>query len=245
MMRDDKALAVPQRSAIVKSGSTSLLTTPNGFTVKQDASGNMGIYNASAVEVAFFDGNGKLNFLSVNTTFPATNPAIGNDNSNDLKLTANAGVIILGNMAWFAGKIGMFNSISTAGLGVPAIYAVYSTTGNNIAVTNAINYTPPATAGTYRLTFTVDTRVATTDNFYVVATWKDAAGTARSQTIGGSNAVGSALVAGAITNTIGTGTYYGSVLFQIDNSATAITLSTVGTFTTVTYDLAATLEQLA
>ncbi len=150
-----------------------------------------------------------------------------------------------GNQTTIGSLVSKYNNITTAGLGVPAIYATYSTTGNTAAVTNAINYTPPATAGRYRLSWVVTCTAATTDSFTVVATWKDASGNARTQNLGGFDPAGTALVAGAITNTIGTGAYYGDAMVAIDNSATAITLSTAGTFTTVTYNLSATLEQLA
>lgn len=143
------------------------------------------------------------------------------------------------------GSISIYKSIATAGLGLPAIYASSSATGLIAADTNRINYTPPATAGRYRISWTIDTTTATTDNFTVVVTWKNATGTARSQNSGGFDKNGTALVAGAITNTIGAGAYYGSMLLDIDNSATAITLSTAGTFTTVTYNIAAWLEQVA
>jgi hypothetical protein len=143
------------------------------------------------------------------------------------------------------GKVLFVANIATAGLGIPAIYASSSATGLIAADTNRINYTPPATAGRYRISWTIDTTTATTDNFTVVVTWKNATGTARSQNSGGFDKNGTALVAGAITNTIGAGAYYGSMLLDIDNSATAITLSTAGTFTTVTYNIAAWLEQVA
>ena len=144
-----------------------------------------------------------------------------------------------------AGIVSTYDQRSTTGNGVPAIFASYSTTGQTGAVSNAINYTPPSTAGTYRMGWSVDVTTATTLNFTIVATWKDASGNSISQTLGGFDKSGNALVAGAITNTIGTGVYYGSVVFSINNGGTAITLSTSGTFTSVVYNLTATLEQLA
>lgn len=129
--------------------------------------------------------------------------------------------------------------------GLPIVVSAPATsTGLTGANTNFINYTPPATVGRYRLVWAIDTTTATTDNFTVVVTWKNAIGTARSQNSGGFDKNGTALVAGAITNTIGAGNYYGSIEFSIDNSATAITLSTAGTFTTVTYNLDAHLERI-
>ena len=136
------------------------------------------------------------------------------------------------------------NNIALVGQGFPLIVAQSAATALNAADTNRINYTPPAVAGVYRLTYEVDVTTATTDNFHFVGTWKGATGDALSQTLGGSDKLGTGLIAGAITNTIGVGAYYGSVTFAIDNSGTAITLSTVGTFTTVVYNITAILERL-
>ncbi len=136
------------------------------------------------------------------------------------------------------------NAITLTDQGFPLEVASQSLTAQAAAVTNTINYTPAAAAGIYEVVWTVDTTTATTDSFTVVITWKNATGTARSQNSGGFDINGTGLVAGAITNTIGAGAYYGSMVIQIDNSATAITLSTAGTFTTVTYNLAASLRIL-
>lgn len=161
-----------------------------------------------------------------------------NETLRALKIGGSGNLFLIGKIISYAG-------VTTAGHGVPAIYAVASSTANAAAVTNAINYTPPAAAGRYRLSWVVDVTTATTHSFTVVGTWKNATGAAISQNLGGFDKNGTSLVAGAITNVIGTGVYSGSVLFQIDNSATAITISTAGTFTTVAYNFAASLEQLA
>lgn len=137
--------------------------------------------------------------------------------------------------------------IRTDGVDSNAVGAVanYAQTGKTAAVTNAINYTPPAVAGRYLLSWTVTVTANTTDSFTAVGTWKNATGGAVSQNLGGFDKNGTSLVAGAITNTIGTGVYYGYAVLDIDNSGTAITLSTAGTFTSVTYNLAATLERIS
>ena len=132
--------------------------------------------------------------------------------------------------------------VTTAGLGHPILVASPATaTGLVAANTNFINFIPPAAAGVYEIKWAVDTTTATTDTFTVVVTYKNATGTARSQNSGGFDKAGTSLVAGAITSVIGAGNYTGSMMFSIDNSATAITLSTAGTFTTVTYNLDARL----
>lgn len=128
--------------------------------------------------------------------------------------------------------------------GAPIIRASYSTTGNTGAVTNAINYTPPATAGLYRLEAFIDVTAWTTPaSFDPVITYKCATGTAHTDIMG--LRLGSSGANAAHVTSVDRFHAY-PYLIQIDNSATAITLSTVGTFTgSPVYNLAATLERLA
>lgn len=141
-------------------------------------------------------------------------------------------------------KIGTYNSIATAGGGIPAVYASYSTTANTGAVTNAINYTPPATAGRYRISGIVNMTAWTTPaSFTVAVTYKDDSGNARTETMTVSRGSTGATAA-AITAV--DRWYFELPLFAIDNSATAITVSTTGTFTgSPSYNLSVILEQVA
>ncbi len=225
------------------------------------ANDNFSLPNTFASEViTLHDSGGTLSFYFKTTASPGdfvltVNPANGGTtitlSAFSLKQVLSGNVFAVGtitasgNQTTIGSLVSKYNNIATVGLGVPAIYGTYSQTGKTAAVTNAINYTPPATAGRYRLSWVVTATTSTTDSFTVVIAFKDATGTAISQNSGGFDPNGTALVAGAITNTLGNGVYYGSMYFDIDNSATAITLSTAGTFTTVTYNLSATLEQLA
>lgn len=199
--------------------------------------------STTSVQLNAVSGNAILTFGGSTSSFPSIKRSSAilalrlADDSADAGFSASSAVL--------SGKVTTYNNIATTGGGVPAIYASYSTTGNTAAVTNAINYTPPATAGRYRLSWTVGVTASVTHSFTVVATWKDDSGNTISQNLGGSSPSANALVTGSITNVIGTGVYYGSAILAINNGATAITLSTAGTFTSVTYNLSATLEQLA
>ncbi|MGD0645912.1 MAG: hypothetical protein ABSA75_13480 [Candidatus Bathyarchaeia archaeon] len=155
-----------------------------------------------------------------------------------------------GNLGFFFGNIEVFtlntsgiiskyNNIATVGLG--DLYANYSAVGKAALVANAINYTPPAVAGTYRLFVNVNVHTAAASNMAVTVTFKDAGGNAQSFVLT-LLLVASTTVYNQINNV--TGIYYASLIFQIDNSATAITVSTTGTTMTL-YDFAATLEQVA
>jgi hypothetical protein len=143
-----------------------------------------------------------------------------------------------------AGQVPTYSARTTAGFGVPPIYASYSTTANTAAVTNAINYTPPATAGRYRMCGLVNVTAWTTPaTFTVVVTYTDDSGTARTETLqlirGSTGAAATAIT--AIDRW-----YFILPLFAINNGAVAITLSTSGTFTgSPSYNLSGTLEQLA
>jgi hypothetical protein len=198
-----------------------------------------------------FNSAGQLVFTGSGAAIAGTLDALGLTAANVLtENVASGGAINLringtNEISIIQNKVSNLFGIAAAGLGIPGIYASYSTITNIAAVTNAINYTPPASAGRYRISWVVNVQSNTTDSFSVTATWKDAGGTARTQALGGFAPNGSSLATGLITNVIGVGVYYGSAFINIDNSATAITVSTVGTFTTVSYDFSATLEQLA
>lgn len=160
---------------------------------------------------------------------------------------------------WFTLTTGSYVEVSEKGNSASILYVItdltstgalpnqvasYSTTGNTAAVTNGISFTPPAKAGTYRLSATVDVTAWTTPaSFTITGAYKDASGTARTDTFAVARDTGTQPAAGAIT---AISRWHGqSLLLQIDNSATAITLSTTGTFTgSPVYNLAGVLEQL-
>lgn len=143
-----------------------------------------------------------------------------------------------------AGAITTIGTIATAGaFGTAPIVAVSEATGLSAADTNRINYTPAAASGTYRLIGVVNvTAWATPASFTVAATYKDASGNARTDTalvVRGSTGASAAAVT-AVDRW-----YYSFPAIDIDNSATAITVSTTGTFTgTPAYNHAAVLERI-
>lgn len=133
-----------------------------------------------------------------------------------------------------------YSNRGTAGAGLAAIFASFTTVGVAALQSNIINYTPPATAGTYRVSVFVNVRTAAAVNMTVTVTYKDGAGVARSETMP-LNQQGTATTVINMNNTAAR--FTGQYIFQIDNSATAITVSTTGTTMTL-YDLAVVLEQL-
>lgn len=124
------------------------------------------------------------------------------------------------------------------------VVAAYSTTGNTGAVTNAINYTPPASARRYKISGLVNVISWTTPaTFTVVVTYKDDSGNARTETL---QVIRGSTGAAAAAITAVDRWYFELPLLAIDASAVAITVSTTGTFTgTPTYNLSAVLELVA
>ena len=128
-------------------------------------------------------------------------------------------------------------------LGNPGVVATHVSIGNTAAVTNAINYTPPAVSNKiYRLSVYIDVTAWTTpSNGNVTYTYTDASGNAKSAHCW-------------LSRDDDTNSYLWNaakvfeglpVLFTIDNSGTAITLSTAGTITgSPVYNLAAILERM-
>jgi hypothetical protein len=125
---------------------------------------------------------------------------------------------------------------------VAVIVARHWSNGNSAAITNGINYTPPPNYGTYRLNARIQVSSWTTPaSFTCVSTFTDLNGVARTVTMTTFESDGT------LSALIDEVEYFNAVplYFQIDNSATAITFSTSGTFTgTVSYTAAATLEYL-
>lgn len=153
-------------------------------------------------------------------------------------------LLIQGGNLGTAGKISLYNNIATAGMGVPYVVASSTATGLTGADTNRINYTPPAVAGRYRIGGIVNVTAWTTPaSFTVALTYKDDSGNARTDTAfltRGSTGASAAAVT-AVDRW-----YYEFPCVAINNGATAITVSTTGTFTgSPVYNHSVNVEQLA
>jgi len=165
--------------------------------------------------------------------------------------------IVLFDNGWFmqsdpaTGMISMYNpnGIKKYFFGDPPTIATIATsavitTANTGAVTDQVNYTPPAHAGIYRVSAMVNVTAWTTPaSFTVVVSYKDDQGGAHTETMAMTEGDGS-VSASALIDEVST--FYGTpLLISIDNSATAITVSTTGTFTgSVSYSFATLLERV-
>lgn len=142
----------------------------------------------------------------------------------------------------FQNNIAAFKGISTAGLGVPAIFKLTAVKAETGADANVFTYTPPAVAGVYRASFAFDVSAATAATIGFTLSYKDSTGTAISALVYEFASTGSP---GSTLVFTGAGNSTGSYVFNIDASATNIVAGLSFTGTSFTGKVTAVLEQLA
>jgi len=139
-------------------------------------------------------------------------------------------------------SISKYNNITTAGSGVAFIVASAATGSVSSTQTNLINYTPPSTAGRYRLSYTIANTAGTnTGSTTPTITYVDAAGVSKSYTPP-LQQEGSATWLTAAT--AASKNFSSVIYFSINNAGTAITATFTISGTVATF-ISATLEQVA
>jgi hypothetical protein len=139
-----------------------------------------------------------------------------------------------------AGKLSKYNNLSTAGIGVAAIYASSRSLAQTGAVASVATFTPSAD-GSFIISANVLVTISTTYNFTVTCNFTDEGGTVRTLTMPFFLLAGTLTT--AITNT--SGPYVGIPVQIRAKASTAITIATTGTFTTVTYNVEGLIMQVA
>lgn len=246
--------------SIRKSSGSGQINFPGGAILKQDSSGNPGFFDSSGTELCYLDlGQGVWTWLVNKAVTTFTKDWIGNEttaiaiaaktghtinlgvNGSDMLIINQAGTIGVG----FPKMMTVYNNIFTAGIGIPPIYAAGAQTLYTNAAPTTLTYTPPSTAGVYRLSGGLNILTGGTLTFKVKVTYKDPGGNAITDIPVFTQQNSATLLAGGPTaNT--TGRFFFSMIFPIDNSATAITIAdNVGTYTAGTYYWTPILEQLA
>lgn len=145
--------------------------------------------------------------------------------------------------AAFNGLIKTYNNVTTAGLGMHAIYGSGRATAQVAANASVATYTVGAADGSFDVAANINVTASVTSNFTVTCTYTDETNTARTLTFTFSQLGGTLLT--AITNVTGTGPYSGFTQRIRCKAATAITIATTGTFTSVTYNVEGTITQVA
>ncbi len=112
------------------------------------------------------------------------------------------------------------------------------------ADTNVLTFTPPATAGTYRISVVLSVSAATSATLGWTSTWTDSNGNAQSPTNLSFIQTGTAAPALTFT-TSAAGNYHGEAIVDIDNSATAIVVKLTFSGTSFAAKMSAFIEPLS
>lgn len=130
-----------------------------------------------------------------------------------------------------------------SGSALSQIRATGRATAQTAANASVSTYTVGATDASFTVSANVNVTTSTTHNFTVEVSYTDETNTARVLTLTFSSLAGVLLT--AITNVTGAGPYHGGVFHLRAKATTAITVATVGTFTTVTYNVEGLITQVA
>lgn len=139
-------------------------------------------------------------------------------------------------------KIVSYNGTTTAGFGVPVISAFGFSSAVTSAQSSIATFTVGAADGLLDIHTNVNVTTSTAHSFGVVVTYTDETNTLRSLTVPMAQLAGTTVA--AITNVTGAGPYEGVKLTIRAKAATAITITTSGTFTTVTYNVYGSISQI-
>lgn len=145
--------------------------------------------------------------------------------------------------ATFSGIIDSYNGLATAGNGLSAISGATKQKSESAADTNVLTFTPPASAGQYRINFSMSVSASASGVLGWTATWKDSNGTAQAPT--NLSLLKNGTAAPALTFTaVANDTYSGSVVLDVDNSATNIVVKMTLASGTVTAKASASIERI-
>jgi hypothetical protein len=138
------------------------------------------------------------------------------------------------------GKLINYNNVNTAGWGVPAIYGSGRSTAQTGDVASVATYTCGAADGSFMISCNANCTAFTAGVMAVQCTYTDETNTARTLVLSTSN----------ITGTIGTsfaatGAFEGLPLHIRVKASRAITVKTVGTTWTGTYNIESIIQQIA
>jgi hypothetical protein len=157
------------------------------------------------------------------------------DDSADCNITVGATVL--------SGKVTTYNNVATTGWGVPAIYGTGRSTAQTAAVASVATYTVGAADGSFLISSNVLITTSSAENFTVTCAYTDEGNTARTVTLNFQILAGT--IGTAINFANGAVPYEGISIHIRAKASTAITVATTGTFTGATYNVEASITQIA
>lgn len=136
---------------------------------------------------------------------------------------------------------------TTSGTTFPSAAANVVATARSLAqsaaVANVTSYVVGASDSSFIVSGNVLVTASVTNSFGIVITYTDESNTPRSLTLNLSQLVGTLIQ--LVTNVLGTGPYSGIPAQIRCKAGTTITVTTAGTFTSVTYNVEGTIIQVA
>lgn len=157
--------------------------------------------------------------------------------------TAPVGTLANGYSEFSSGGNGYaMNSAGTQSL-LTSMKGSGRSTAQTAAVASVATFTVGSADASFMIMANIDVTTATAHNFTMTCAYTDEGGTARTLTLTFAQLAGTLVT--AITNVTGAGPYEGVPLIIRCQAATAITLATTGTFTTVTYNVEGFIQQVA
>ena len=145
--------------------------------------------------------------------------------------------------AGLEGKVIRYNAVNTAGFGVAAIYASGRSTGQIAAVASVATYAVGVADGSFDVATNINVTASTTHSISAAVSYTDETGVSRTFIVPHSDLNGVLMT--SITQVNGTGPYSSQSYRIRCLSGTAITVATTGIFTSVTYNVEATIEQVS
>lgn len=231
---DGKTLTVSKTMTLTSAGDSGVLTMPNATDTI------MGLGVTGTITGVYTLGT------DTKLLFRAAGQYIHSSAADQLDIAATTLVQIggtAGGALLMDGLIGEYNNIATAGWGVPAIYAVGRATAQTAAKATLATYTVGSADGSFIVSGNVLVTTSTTHNFTMTVSYTDEGNTARTLTLSFSSLAG--VIATTIINTGGAVPYEGVPMHIRAKASTAITVQTTGTFTSVTYNCEAVIQQVA
>lgn len=138
------------------------------------------------------------------------------------------------------GLINNYASVATTGWGVPAIYGTGRSTAQTAAVTSVATYTVGAADGSFWISANVNVTTFAVGTFNVTCTYTDETNTSNTLKLNFSSVTGTLGIAVAAA-----GAFEGIPAHIRAKAGTTITIATSGTFTSLTYNVEGSINQIA
>ena len=165
-------------------------------------------------------------------------------NGNQITITNPWALLIDGGNISTAGKIGVYNGVTTAGWGVPGIEGAGRVTGQTAANASVATYTVGAADGSFYVSANVLVTTSSAESFTATVSYTDEGNTARVVTFNFSNLGGT--IGSSIAFANGAVPYEGIPIHIRAKASTAITIKTAagGTYTGCTYNAEGLITQM-